>query len=144
MDKQTDHILRRITRGVPRHLADHVTKEVVDTDSEERVQRIIADSSISMDARRKMQRLLDNGAFRKTHMETDEKVIKEIDHYHTKEIASAKKTGRLADPMTDKFYADRMRRLERGDVQKQVPMTEEEKKAAARKLTLNRNSGRNS
>jgi len=113
MDKETKTILNRITGKIPARLARNITKVEYDTTQEEKAIVALNSKHISKDKKARLSRLLDKGAFRRRQEVLDEDKIKELDKYHTREIAKAKREGRLKDPMTDPFYRARMKRLDR-------------------------------
>lgn len=113
MDKETQNILNRISSKIPRRLARNISKMEIDTSEEEHARYALKSPDISKAKKEKLARLLDKGSFRRTKEVVDEEKIKELDAYHTKEIARARASGRLKDPMTDPFYRNRMKRFER-------------------------------
>ena len=131
MDRATHTILNRITRKIPPRLAARLSKAEYDTTEEEKALVALNSKHISPAKKRKLEKLLEKGAFRRKTDVIDEKALEEIDRFHTREIARARAAGKLKDPMEDKFYAQRMKRQRRIALgletpAKQKPYTEEE------------------
>lgn len=110
MDKQTQATLREITRNIPAELTN-VTKEVVDKEEEDRVLALIRDPRLPAASKRRLQRLVNKGAFRTEETVVDEEKVKKLDEYHTNAIKKAQEAGRLADPNEDKFNKERQWRV---------------------------------
>lgn len=111
MDEKTQRELQRITANIPPALAQNVTKVVVDTSEEDVAREALKQKGLSKEARREIAAGLARGAFRSEEIVEDEKVIREIDRYHTEKIKAAIRDGKLADPRKDKFIKEREYRL---------------------------------
>lgn len=92
-------------------MRENLTRVESDTTEEEVARMALKDPSISKQHKRKLAKLIERGSFLRQETVVDEKVVKEIEDFHTREIARARKAGKLSDPMTDKFYRERMQRL---------------------------------
>lgn len=95
--------LARITRGVPRHLERSLTKEVIDTEEEDRAREMLKSPDIDPRARRKIERMIKAGKFRTSEVVVDEEVATQIERYHETEVAKAIRSGKLPDPRSDPF-----------------------------------------
>jgi hypothetical protein len=137
MDTKTNHILNQITKGIPRHLAENVTQKIVDDSGEQLAKAAINDPHISYKKKEQLRKYLYDGKFRKEETAENEATINALDDYHTAEIAKARRSGALADPMSDPFYRQRMERLAKGDVRKAEPLTRNEISNAIRALRRN-------
>lgn len=113
MDRETKHTLDRISSKIPSRLAKNTSKVEWDLTEEEKARAALNSPDISKAKKERIARLLDKGAFRRKQEVVNEKVVKELDEFHTREIAKARAAGRLKDPMTDPFYAKRVKRQQR-------------------------------
>lgn len=111
MDKQTKHELDKITSRIPRRLVDNLTKVVVDTSGEDMAKVAIADKHVHPQTKKRLARLLAKGAFRSEETVIDENVTNQIDDYHRKAIARARRAGRLKDPNDDPYVRARNRKI---------------------------------
>ena len=102
------------------------TKKEVDTSGEELARHALKQPHISKDKKRKIHNMLESGKFRKSEDVTDEKVVSEIDKYNDKEVKKAIASGRLPNPMKDKFYRDRVKRQASSNINKADPATRAE------------------
>lgn len=148
MDKETQAILGRISSNIPRRLAQSISKLEIDTTEEQKALLALKDHNISPEKKKKLAKLLERGSFRRSKEVVDYKKIKELDDYHTRQIARARASGRLKDPMTDKFFASRMKRVEnirKGLIipVKQKPYTPAELTKARQQLDPTINSKKN-
>jgi hypothetical protein len=110
-DKRTRATLNSITRNIPQHLIGNITKEIVDDTEEHMALQLLKSPDISQYKKRKIRKLLEQGAFRQVEVVENEAVVKELDEYHTKEISKARRSGKLLDPNKDKFIRERNWRI---------------------------------
>ena len=111
MDQRTAKTLRGITARTPRRLVNSLMKQVVDTAEEDMVKDMLRSGQVTNAKRRKLERLLALGAFRRTEVIADEDVIKELDRYNKMQVDKARRQGKLANPETDAFYRNRMAKI---------------------------------
>lgn len=113
MDARTRHTLGKITAGIPARLHRSLTKTVVDTSEEEKVKAMLKDKSgrLSPQVRAYLTGLMRKGAFRSSEVVVDEKTVRELDRYHEREIAKARRSGALKDPKDDPWLKKRMARI---------------------------------
>lgn len=105
------HELSRITAHTPPKLARSLMKTVVDTSMEETVRAIIHDKKTPRKEANELQRLLDRGDFRREDTQVDENVAAEIERYNDMMVDKSRENGRLPDPLEDKFFNERMKRI---------------------------------
>jgi hypothetical protein len=110
MDKQTTRELDRITHGVPRKLQT-VTHELVDTTEEDMMKELVRSGRLNSRSQRRVEEMIDRGAFRRSETIVDEDIVKELDRYHSMMIRRANGKGLLGDPNTDKFLQSRAKRI---------------------------------
>lgn len=134
MDRRTQSVLGRISAGVPRHLANNLIKKEVDTSEEELARAALRSPNISQSKKRRIASLLDKGRFRRTEEVVNEATVRAIDEHNTREIAKARRSGVLADPIKDPFYRARMERIARGGAKRSEPLSKEEIENARRAL----------
>lgn len=108
MDAKDKAVLARISRGAPRH---DVTKEIVDLSDENYARDQLQRKDIPPARRKKLQDLVDKGAFRRSETVENTAAIKELDEYHTREVAGAIARGELSDPANDPFIKERNQRM---------------------------------
>lgn len=134
MDRKTEATLERINQGIPRHLRENTTRLEVDRSEEELAEKVLAERNIDPEKKKHVKQLLDAGKFRRSEEVVDEKTVREIDKYHEREIAKARRQGALKSPMEDKFYRERMQRLMKGGIPKSQYISKEELQRSAREL----------
>lgn len=134
MDSRTRDVLRRISRGIPAHLARNVVRREVDHSQEDRAREVLASRDVPYKEKERVRRLLDQGAFRREETVENEAVIKEIDRYNEAKVAQARAHGDLADPMSDPFYRDRMKRIAENKAKKTDPLSQAEIEKATQQL----------
>lgn len=135
MDARTNHVLGRISRGVPSRLARSVTKKVFDSSEEDLARAALKSPDISKAKKERIAKMLDAGKFRREEEVIDEEVVGKIDRYNAKAVARARRAGLLKDPMSDPFYRKRMQRIARGNFKRAAPLSKEEI-ANARRLLM--------
>lgn len=110
MDPKTLEVLTRISKNVPQHLQDNLTKIEID-DSEEQVARAaLAADFISKAKKKKIQEALDAGRFRKQYTVINDETVAAIDKYYEEEIAKAIANGEIPDPKNDPWVQERLAR----------------------------------
>lgn len=111
MNKKTSKVLERISRNVPRHLSENITKTVVDTSEEDIARDALRSPGISPYKKKKIQKLLDQGAFRRSEEVENEEVIEQIDKYNDKAVKKAIKDGLIPPPEQDSWMAKRNQKI---------------------------------
>lgn len=122
MDRETKHTLDRISSKIPSRLANNLNRVVYDTDQEDRARAALKDPNISREKKNRLAKLLAAGAFRRKQEVPNEEAIAELDRFHEQEIKRARASGKLKDPMTDPFYAKRVKRQQRIAMGLETPM----------------------
>lgn len=110
MDGKTKHTLSRITRNIPKHLHD-ITRVEIDTSEEEAAKILLKQGNLPKEQREQIARLIEKGAFRREEVVVDEQKVKELDAYHEREIAKAKRAGMLSNPSDDPFWKKRQAKI---------------------------------
>lgn len=110
MEKRTKAVLSRISRNIPSHLHD-VTRVEVDTSEEELAKMALKGKDLTKAQRARLEKMIAAGSFRRSETVVDEKKVAELDAYHTREIAKARKSGALADPKDDPWWRARQARI---------------------------------
>lgn len=114
MDGRTTRELNRITANIPPELAGRITKEIVDHSQEDMIREYLSSRGIPMRIRHKLQRLLEQGAFRGvTETVVDEDVVRELSAYHKYSIDKARREGKLGDPAKDAWLRERLARMDK-------------------------------
>ena len=113
MDKKTK-VFNRISAGIPKRLAANTTKEIVDTSQLERAHDVLESRSVPASEKRRIKKLLDQGAFTVSETVENEAVTKEIEKHNERAVAAAIASGELPDPAKDPFVQSRMQRLKNG------------------------------
>lgn len=131
MDRETKATLNRISAKIPSRLTRDLNRKEYNTEQEDKALLALKSPHISLEKKRRLQALLDRGAFRTSKEVVNEQAIAELDKFHSREIAKAKAAGRLKDPMTDPFFAKRVKRQQRiamglDTPVKQKPYTQQE------------------
>lgn len=111
MDERTVRALGRISRNTPRF---DVTREVVDTSEEDRAREAIESPDVSPRAKKRLQKLIDRGAFVQTETIENSEAVAEIDRYNTMAVQDAIAKGELPDPSNDPFVKERQQRMKKG------------------------------
>lgn len=84
---------------MPERLKRGLLKTVTDNSQMERAQEVLKSRHVSPEQKNEVLRMMHKGAFApKVDQIVDEKVAKEIDRYHDKEVRRAIQDGRVADP----------------------------------------------
>lgn len=103
MDQKTKNVLGKISAKAPSRA---LTKTVVDTELEDAAREAVKDPNFKGN-RKKVEKMIESGHFRRSSEELDEKAIKEIDDYNTREVQAAIRRGDIPDPANDPFVKER-------------------------------------
>ena len=100
----TDGELRRISMRAPKHLKEKVFGTKIDTSlSDQLKETVMRDSKIDPGARKKLGKLIEEGAFDRKEQVVDERARIELDKYYEVQIKSGVRAGKLEDPKKDKW-----------------------------------------
>lgn len=113
MDNQTQKELQKITMATPKALGANLMMEQVNTQIEDMAREAVKSGKLTARQKRDLERMIDDGAFRRTEKVENPRVIKELERYQLAMIEKKKRQGKLGDPMEDKFFAERMKKLRR-------------------------------
>lgn len=114
MDNKKTKVFNRIAAGIPKRLAANTTKEIVDTAQLDRAHQVLESKGVPAEEKRRVKKLLDQGAFTSSETVENDAVTKEIEQYNERSVAAAIASGELPDPKTDPFVQARMQRLKNG------------------------------
>lgn len=107
----TTRELMRISRGMPKRIADNLIKTTVDKSEEEMARFALKSDKISAAKKMQIAEHLDRGDFRREEKVLDEKMAKEADEYNRLKIKRAIESGKLPDPAKDEFMRKRIERM---------------------------------
>lgn len=114
MDRQTQDELRRIQMSVPASLGRRLMKDEVDTDMEDVVKDYLQNNRVPYEQQKRLEHLVDIGAFRSGEKVVDEKIAREIERYYDYKITKSRREGKLADPSKDAFFRKRLAKMSKG------------------------------
>lgn len=106
-----DAVFGEIARSIPKHLANNLTKEKIDTSEEDLARAALSSRHIPEEKKEKLKRAVDAGLLLRTETVENEDVIAEIDRHNTRAVAEAIRTGKLPDPNDDPYVKARNVRI---------------------------------